>query len=258
MEGRCLPVFKSEPNDWGIVPLYAFDQLDEKTQQRIIDNSRTDFARNIDYDYDISVFIVDAEKRGITVKEDDVQFALGGRQGDGASFVTNKIDFKKIMADNGFYEKLAKYRPVNHEQLFEEIVHGLEGNIHRVESSYCHKNTVLADVSYDGKLSFIGREIASALEKTINEIKDELCDRLYDNLQDTYFNSVSDENIRYYYLNSDNLFFINGEHVNPEIFDYSNAAKQAKDFLKLPDGDRRDIGTMIDKAVERSAQRGRS
>lgn len=239
-------LFDESKKEAAVVLLYDFDQLDEKLQQKIIQDSRASFAESVDYDYDISTFLVDAEEKGLSVKSEDIRFSLCGVQGDGASFVTEHIDFRKVIEDNGFVDKFPILREKNN---LDEFIDGLKGVIHRVDDMYSHKNTVSSDVWYSGDFNdFYGFEnIAYALKICLDEIKDELCDSLYANLQATHDNELSDKNIFNYYQSGGDKFFVDGTRANPEIFDYSDNAKRAIAFMKLPSMVQEDIGAMIDK-----------
>ena len=58
---------------------------------------------------------------------------------------------------------------------------------------------------------------------------------------------MSDENICAFYQGSNDRFFIDGSYANPEFFDYSEEAKQAKAFMALPQAQRDNIGALIDQ-----------
>lgn len=238
--------------DVAVALLYDFDQLDEKVQQKIIQDSRVSFAENVDYDYDISSFIVEAENKGLSVKEKDIRYSLSGMQGDGASFTTDDIDFRKVIMNSDLPERFPFLKD---KRKLDFVLEGLKGRIFRVEPLYTHKDTVVPEVTYhqittyekDRELLLIGRKFEHALEVELENIKDDLCNSLYENLQDTHNNELSDENIRDYYKSSGDKFFIDGTRANPEIFDYSDNAKRAIAFMKLPVAIQEDIGSMIDK-----------
>ncbi len=234
---------------FGVVQLYTFDQLAAEIQSKIIVDTRARFAADVDYDFDISSFLVDAEDKGLFVTQDDISFSIGGilGNGNGVNFVTDRVDFRKIMEDNGFLNRFSFLRV---KQNLDEIIDGLQGRIYRVDSETPYKNTSFVDVTYSGERKEQGIEIAYALRVTIGKIKNELCDRLLDNLLATYENELSDKNIHDFYL-SDCLFFTDGTRVNPEILDNSEAAKQAKSFMELPARSQVEIGDMIDKEASK-------
>lgn len=237
-----------EQPEFAVVRLYKFGELDEKIQHRIIEKTSSRLSENIDYDYDISCFLVKAEKMGIHVKPEDIRFSISGMQGDGASFVTDDIDFRKFLKkDEDFFKAFPAFKD---EKMFDDFADSLRGGIERIENSYCHKDTVNCWVDcerpeYENEFLWVLRALEDA--------KDNLCNKFYDNLQATYDNEMSVENIRDVCENSNDRFYVDGTRANPEVFAYSQEAKQAKAFLNLPSAQREALGDMIDHEAARVA-----
>lgn len=256
--------FHDPKKEAAVVLLYDFDQLDDKLQQKIIDDSRVRFAADIDFDFDISSFLVDAEEKGLLVKADDIRFSFGDSDADGASFTTEDIDFRKIISNSRHL--LSLYPELNDKHNLDFIVERLEGRIYCVEPAYTTKDSVAPEVIYNDTdnpdfitkgepwLNILGRNIEGSLLAELTFIKDDLCDMLFTNLQATYDNELSDEKIRDFFRSGGSKFFVDGTRVNPAIFDYSDEAKKAKAFMALPASSQIEIGDLIDKETARLAQ----
>ncbi len=258
-------MFFNEPKkEAAVVLLYDFDQLDDKLQRKIIEDSRVRFAAGIDYDFDISSFIVDAEKKGLFVNAEDIRFSFGGPEADGASFTTEHIDFRKVI--NNSRRLLNLYPELDEKQTLDFIVERLKGGIYCIEPAYTTKDSVEPQIIYNdidspdfttkGEpwLNILGRNIEASLLAELTFIKDDLCDSLFANLQATHDNELSDAKICDFYRSGGTKFFVDGTPVNPEIFDYSDEAKKAKAFMALPASSQIEIGDLIDKETARLTQ----
>ena len=179
------------------INLYQFSELSQKAKEKVLKklyNINTDFEW---YDSIFNDFMVKCENLGITVNYNDISFSGFWSQGDGASFITDLIDIKKII------EVLKiEFRNDYLKNLFIDYFNTYK--IIRLQSMYSHELTVT--VSYEDEFYYnLGgryKRIALYLENKGEEVerklellKNSLCIKLYNDLQKEYEYLTSEEAI---------------------------------------------------------------
>lgn len=158
------------------IKVFQFDELAAKTQEKVLEKFR---YINVEHDWYEPVyegFEEIANEYGIEV--DDMNFSGFYSQGDGASFTGEISDFKK------FAEKTGLKRLV---RLSNSIEYNLNMLVKRVTYQYYPSETVEADNGgYYPRLS-------NLIEEKLGKVKDELCEKLYRDLEEEYDYLTSDE-----------------------------------------------------------------
>lgn len=160
------------------INLYKFDELNEETKKKVLENFR---YLNTEWDWYESVyegFEEIASEYGIEVE--DMRFSGFYSQGDGASFEGEIVDFKK------FAEKTGLKRLV---RLSDSIEYNLNMLVKRVTYHYYHSKTVEADIRDGGYYP----RLSNLIEEKLEKVKEELCEKLYRNLEEEYDYLTSDE-----------------------------------------------------------------
>ena len=173
-----------------MVDIYTFDELDEKAKDTAREWFRTDYP---DYNWWEPIyydFIVKVEKYGIELEENDIRFSGFYSQGDGASFVCDDVDLDKFLSYTGIKIKHGlKKIFIDNTQLF----------IGRTSSHYCHENTVQVNVCYqdigDYRIDKYLNDIAENICGKLEELKNNLCNDLYKDLESCYYDLLSDDSI---------------------------------------------------------------
>lgn len=181
------------------INLYQFDELGKKVQEKVLEKFRYINVEHDWYEPIYEQFKELASEYGIEI--DDMNFSGFYSQGDGASFTGEISDFKKFAEKTGLKE-LARFSKVIEENLTMKIT--------RYNSSYYHSGTVYADV-YGSYVSHPA--IENPIEGKLRKVKNELCEKLYRNLEEEYDELTSDEMVRetiiannYEFLESGELF----------------------------------------------------
>lgn len=79
------------------INLYQFSELSQKAKEKVL-KKLYDINTNCEwYDFIFDDFMVKCENLGITVNYNDISFSGFWSQGDGASFITDLIDIRKII-----------------------------------------------------------------------------------------------------------------------------------------------------------------
>jgi len=193
---NTMPVVKQ-------VTYYSFNELSEQVQQRVLNTVREwDHLFLVEEEF----ILQDFRERHPHIHNMDIAYSGFCSQGDGASF-TGYIDgdwaINNLLSDE-----------------LKAIVRDLDCNFERLNSRYCHENTVsthLEDVTWadhieqsdklrDSMLEQYYDDIANAIE----EYRLELCHTLYRELEQAYEHCHSDENLKELILVNDYLFDIDG------------------------------------------------
>ena len=179
------------------INLYQYSELSEKAKEKVLSD-----LHNINTDYDWYDFIFDdfmekCENLGITVKYSDIEFSGFWSQGDGACFTTNFIDIRKIIEvlkiefrndflKNLFIDYFDTYKII---KLSNYYSHEYTVAVHyEDEFNYNHGGSYKRIADY---LESKGEEIENKLES----LKNQLCSKLYSDLQEEYEYLTSEEAI---------------------------------------------------------------
>lgn len=198
--------------------IYSFDELSKKAQQRAIEDHR---EINVDYewyDFIFDDFIKEAAEKGLTVNYEDISFSGFWSQGDGASF-TGTVE------TSGDIEKLLNALNITfkHKALKCLFIRNANIYIKRLTSHYYHKNTITCIVNFDGysyysivrdciykRLDDYLYKKAGEIEKKLEALKDDLCNKLYKELESEYDYQTSDDAIKETFIINEYEFLENG------------------------------------------------
>ena len=165
-----------------VIKVYSFDELQPQAREKAcqqVGNTMTDNAWWYGETFDL--FIEQCASYGMTIDENDIQFSGFGSQGDGASFVCDNIDTKKLLHSLGIQ--------VNDEEKVLDYIY--EVNIIRTSDRAYHEQTVQAELFIDEDAleeeeeGYI-HDIADTLEFKLEALKDDLCRQLYYDLELEY------------------------------------------------------------------------
>lgn len=187
------------------IKIYRFDELSKEAQMKVVENHGADFV-NDDYWYEyVYEDFKDELKSKYGFVVEDMSFRGFWSQGDGASFTGEFVD--PIEASEKF---LAKYTIKCERDMMCDLITSLE--ITRDYSQSVHKNSVscafnirgLCDI-HDERMDFFleRRGTYDKLERKVNDWKDNMCDKLYKELEDTYDFLTSYDHVADYYTNCD-------------------------------------------------------
>lgn len=184
--------------------VYLFEELSEDAKKRAISDN---FEINVDYDwYDTILFdfIDGCKKIGISVNYKDISFSGFYSQGDGASFVGEMC--YNVQA---FLKYLGVFIPDN-------IAECIYIRFVRTSFNYCHENTCTTELEagfdeYGADVESEYSEILEIIEKRAEQLRLDLCKKLYNDLEQAYEDLTSDEGIASTLIANEYEFYENGE-----------------------------------------------
>lgn len=184
--------------------VYLFDELSEEAKKRAI---KDNYDINTDYDWYDTIFfdfIEDCENIGISVNYKDINFSGFYRLGDGASFVGEVCH--NVSA-------FLKYIGV---ELPESIAGCIFIHFVRASSHYYHENTCTTELEagFDEYGTDVETEYSDILEtilKKAEQVRYDLCLRLYSDLEQAYEEITSDESIADTLIANEYEFYETGE-----------------------------------------------
>ena len=198
------------------ITVYEFNELNEEAKQKAINKLR---YINVDcfewYEYILQDFREQATEKGLNIKYDEISFDVSCGQGSGASFTCEDIETEKLLnaLNITFKSKVLK-------KLFCENV---SIDIKRTSYHYTHKYTVICVINYTELSHYsmirdcIYKRIdnylyskSEELEEKLTELKNTMCDTLYNNLESEYEYQTSDEAVIEAIENNEYYFFENG------------------------------------------------
>lgn len=163
----------------------TFDELSEKAKERAcqqIGDAMTDDEWWYEPIFDM--FVGRCREYGMEVDVDDIHFTGFYSQGDGASFTCNNIDTKKLL--NSLEIQIS-------DELEEKASDYIKVSISRTTNRACHEQTVKVDVDVDALVEEEDEEtiqdiqdVADTLEFKLEALKDNLCQKLYYDLELEY------------------------------------------------------------------------
>ena len=195
-----------------IVEVYSFDELGEEAREKACQQVGESMTDNDFWYSDVfDLFIKQCASYGMTIDENNIQFSGFGSQGDGASFVCNNIDTEKLLQSLGI-----KISDEIKEKVLDYIY---EVNISRTSYRAYHEQTVhteilidedaLAEEEEEGIIQYI-HDIADTIECKLENLKDDLCQQLYNELEQEYEYFYGEEYVDELAYDNNMLFLANG------------------------------------------------
>lgn len=184
--------------------VYLFNELSEDAKKRAISDN---YNINTDYDwYDTILFdfIDECEKIGIAIDYNDISFSGFYSQGDGASFegevCHNVSTFLKHIGI----------------ELPENIAKCIYIRFVRIPHCGCHEYTCKTELEagfdeYGADVETEYSEILEIIEKRAEQVRLDLCNKLYRDLEQMYEDLTSDEGIASTLIANEYEFYENGE-----------------------------------------------
>lgn len=174
--------------------IYLFEELSEEAKQRVIDDYR---YINVEYDDwwsdTYEMFKEECEDIGIDVT--DIKFSGFASQGDGASFGGNIENIDKFLKHIGI-------------DLLNNVSDLLTIEFVRDVWNYCHKYTCSTYVRFDDDIE---TKVLDDIEYKVEELRQELCDKLYKYLENSYDYLTSDEAIEEALVGTEYEFYEDGQ-----------------------------------------------
>lgn len=197
------------------VNLYRFKELNESVQQKIVNDNINMF------DDDFNLFVADLkdiwidilEKVGFYVEGEKIKYSGFHTQGDGLSFTCDSINTAAVLAyaDKHGYEKEVHFlRTVPH---FDDVLATVDFYIVRTVNCYVHPYSVAVHEKTDETLYVTQqiRYVADKLYGLIEQVRIDLCNRFYNELEQEWDKLHASDYIKLWFLNDDNnLYFKDG------------------------------------------------
>lgn len=183
--------------------VYLFNELSEEAKAKAIADN---FEINVDYDwYDTILFdfIDDCKKIGISVNYKDISFSGFYSQGDGASFVGEVHNVPM------FLQNLGAYIP-------KDIAECIYICFVRTSHSSCHEYTCKTEfeAGFDECMTDaepVYSDMLKVINKRAEQLRLDLCKKLYNDLEQMYEDLTSDEGIASTLIANEYEFYENGE-----------------------------------------------
>lgn len=199
-----------------IVNLFRFNELDTATQALIVNDNIDMFLNDFNFYADnlTDLFVKDLKGAGFYVEQGDINYSGFCSQGDGLSFTCNNINTVDVLAyaEKHGYEKEVKN--LKKLVLFDSVAKSVVFEIRRISWRYAHKYTVnLCDNTEEGLLNTIHKAyIADKIFNIIENVRMDLCDHFYGELEQEWKAIQSFEYVKRWFLESDDsLYFQNGQ-----------------------------------------------
>lgn len=183
--------------------LYKFNELSKEAQTQAIEARRQEIEQfnNEEYFESIIETILDElnEKIGFTIETSDVWYDLSYCQGSGVSFTTNTpIDMEQVL---DYYSKqhvtnAKEVEGIKKDSNYQYVKENFEFTMVRIDSYYTHEYTVACDYTDESyEATDKQEELAEKISKIIDEVKNNICREIYDELDEAYMHMISDESI---------------------------------------------------------------
>lgn len=188
--------------------LYTFDELSKEAKQQAIDTRIQELNEDSHEEYFESIIktILDElnEKIGFTIETSDVWYDLSCCQGSGVSFTTNTpIDMEQVL---DYYSKqhvtnAKEVEGIKKDINYQYVKENFEFTMVRIDYRYAHEYTVDCDYTDESYESTDKQEeLAEKISKIVNEVKNIICRKIYDELDTEYMYMISDEAIEKFFL----------------------------------------------------------
>lgn len=186
--------------------LYKFNELSEEAKKQAINIRRQEIEDNSHEEYFESIIetILDElnEKAGFTIDVSDVWYDLSYCQGSGVSFTTNTpIDIEQTLNfySEQHYKQAEEVKEIKNDINYNYVKENFEFTMIRNTAMYTHEYTVSCsyiDETYDYTDNTDKQEeLAEKVSKIIDEVKNNICREIYDELDEAYMHMISDESI---------------------------------------------------------------
>lgn len=183
--------------------MYVNNELSKEAQAQAIEARRQEIEQfnNEEYFESIIETILDElnEKIGFTIETSDVWYDLSCCQGSGVSFTTNTpIDIEQAL---NFYRKqhvtnAKEVEGIKKDSNYQYVKENFEFTMVRIDYYYAHEYTVACDYTDESYESTDKQEeLAEKISKIVNEVKNIICRKIYDELDEAYMHRISDESI---------------------------------------------------------------
>jgi len=210
------------------ITLYSFSELSKEVQAKLIREYRDDESF-VDFDFAERHILREIGNEASSMGIQDFEFRYSGfyLQGDGASF-TGTLS-KELVVEVLEQASNAKDWAEVYGNKLDEVY------VHRNSTMYVHHNSVEVDFFHDGDDLEISLEDWRQLMSYFTDWKDNLCDKFYNRLLESYEAIISDENIALLLEDMGEVFLCNGQVLSGSVFD-EDEEEEADAF---PHGDER-------------------
>lgn len=197
------------------VRLYRFQELNEKVQQKIVNENIDMFLDDFEYDanYLKDLWLQDLKEAGFNCVTNDINYSGFYSQGDGLSFTCSNINTAAVLAyaEKHGYEKEGCF--LRTMPYFNDVQASVDFVIVRTINRYVHKYSVAVRENTADTLIETPQTsyVADKLYALIEQVRIDLCDRFYDELEQEFDNIQSfDYVFDWFSNNDDNLYFKDG------------------------------------------------
>jgi len=210
------------------ITLYSFSELSKEVQAKLIRDYRDDESF-VDFDFAERHILREIENEASSMGIQDFEFRYSGfyLQGDGASFTGTLT--KELVVEILEQASNAKDWAEVYGNKLDEVY------VHRNSTMYVHHNSVEVDFFHDGDDLEISLEDWRQLMSYFTDWKDNLCDKFYNRLLESYEAIISDENIALLLEDMGEVFLCNGQVLSDSVFDED----EEEEADALPHGDER-------------------
>lgn len=199
-----------------IVKLYRFHELNEKVQQKIVNENIDMFLDDFEYDanYLKDLWLQDLKEAGFNCVTNDIHYSGFYSQGDGLSFTCNNINTPAVLAyaeKHGYEKEVNFLRTMPH---FNNVQASVDFIIVRTINRYVHKYSVAVRENTANTLIETPQTsyVADKLYGLIEQVRINLCDRFYDELEQEWDEIQSFDYVNQWFLDyDDSLYLKNGQ-----------------------------------------------
>lgn len=183
--------------------LYTFDELSKEAKQQAIDTRIQELNEDSHEEYFKSIINTKLDElnilTGFTIETSDVWYDLSYCQGSGVSFTTNTpIDMEQVL---DYYSKqhvtnAKEVEGIKKDSNYQYVKENFEFTMVRIDSYYTHEYTVACDYTDESyEATDKQEELAEKISKIVNEVKNIICRKIYDELDTEYMYMISNEAI---------------------------------------------------------------
>jgi hypothetical protein len=198
------------------VTLYSFSELSKEVQAKLIKYYRDDESF-LDFDFLERHMFREFENEAEAMGIQDFDFRYSGfwSQGDGASF-TGTLTKELVVAilEHGSSSKFLH----SAKDWAKFYGNKIEVSVVRHSSMYVHAHTVSCEFKYDADELEISREDYERITGYLNDWKNNLCYKFFNQLLKSYEEVTSDDHIASL-LEGQEVFLCNGQTLDNSVFD---------------------------------------
>ncbi len=199
-----------------IVKLYRFHELNAKVQQKIVNENIDMFLDDFEYDanYLKDLWLQDLKEAGFNCVTNDINYSGFYSQGDGLSFTCSNIDTLAMLtyAEKHGYEKEVCF--LRTMPSFNDVQASIDFIVVRTIHRYVHKYSVTVRENTADTLIETPQTsyVADKLYALIEQVRIDLCDRFYEELEQEWDEMQSFDYVKQWFLDyDDNLYLKNGQ-----------------------------------------------